>query len=298
MAAESSIRLFQKGWSFRQDGPGNRLVWHLQGCNLRCPWCANPEGLAPAGTLLVNARHLVPAVCPEGAIQGERLDRAVCARCMGGGRRPVCLTVNRNLGVRLSASEHAVSALVAEARAALPLCHSGGGVTLSGGEPTLQFEAVKELLVALRAAGVHAALETNGTHPRLPELFPWVSTLILDLKHHDPARMKAVVGAEGATVLSNLRAAAHHAELWVRVTLVPGFNDAPADLEGFAALFLSLPRERLRVEVLGYHPFARSKWEATGQRYDPALPAEAYPPEARAAVEADLAARGLPTLRT
>ncbi len=295
MVSRSSIRIFQKGWNFREDGPGNRLVWHLQGCNLGCPWCANPEGLAQAGTLVVDPSKIVEAVCPEGAIRGERIDRAVCERCVA---RP-CLTVNRNLGVRLSAQEYPVSALVEEACAARALYHSGGGVTLSGGEPTLQFEAVAELLAALRSEGLHTAIETNGTHPRLPELFPSVSTLIVDVKHPNPVRMKAITGANHAVVMDNLRAAAEqHPELWVRVTLIPGFNDAPADLEGFAELFAALPRERLRVEVLGYHTWARSKWEASGRAYDPALPSEPYAPAARAAIEALFERYGLHVLRT
>ena len=95
------LRIFQKGFNYSQDGPGNRLVYHLQGCNLRCPWCANPEGLSVEG--------------------GER---------------------------------YPVEALVQEVLRSRAMFFDGGGVTLTGGEVTLQFDALKELLTRLHAEGV------------------------------------------------------------------------------------------------------------------------------------------------
>ena len=108
-----TLRIFQKGFHFSQDGPGNRLVYHLQGCNLRCPWCANPEGL-----------------CPEGG------------------------------------TEYTVDALVEEVLRSRMLFFEGGGVTLTGGEATLQFAAVREFLTRLHREeiSIHASKSKCSDH--------------------------------------------------------------------------------------------------------------------------------------
>ena len=104
------IRIFQKGFNFSQDGPGNRLVYHLQGCNLRCPWCSNPEGLALEG------------------------------------------------GTPCSIAE-----LVAEVQRSRMMFFDGGGVTLTGGEVTLQFPAVKEFLTQLHQQGTSSIMTPSST---------------------------------------------------------------------------------------------------------------------------------------
>ena len=91
------MRVFQKGFNFSQDGPGNRLVYHLQGCNLHCPWCSNPEGLSKSG-----------------------------------------------------GTEYSISELMDEVRRSRLMFFSGGGVTLTGGEVTIQFDEVKEFLTQLK----------------------------------------------------------------------------------------------------------------------------------------------------
>ena len=103
------IRCFQKGFNYSQDGRGNRLVLHLQGCNLRCPWCANPEGISPAGALMVDSDWLTAACCPRGAVQNGALDRAMCQACPD---RPC--TVMRQKGIRLSCTEIEVDDLLAQ----------------------------------------------------------------------------------------------------------------------------------------------------------------------------------------
>ena len=258
------LRVFQEGFNYAQDGPGNRLVYHLQGCNLRCPWCANPEGLDPAGTLLVQAEWLTEAVCPHHAIREHRLDRSRCASCTP---RP-CLHERRNQGIRCSARVLTVAALVDQARRSAPLMFDGGGVTLSGGEPTLQFRAVAQLLGQLKAEGFHTALETNGTHPRLPELFPLVDALILDVKHHDDAVLRRVTGVGDAVLRRNLaRACAGHGDLRVRIPVVHGFNDAPGDAERFADAFAALPTDRATFECLPFHEYGKIKWAQCGLPY-------------------------------
>ena len=210
------LHIFQKGFNYSQDGPGNRLVLHLQGCNLRCPWCSNPEGLPRTG------------------------------------------------GTAVSLDE-----LLAQALSCRMMFFDGGGVTLTGGEATGQFDGVKEFLTRLRANGIHTALETNGLHPRLPELFPLVDHLMMDCKHHNPEIHRRVTGASNARTHRNM-ALAMEAGMnpAIRIPLIGGFNASREDARQFAALFRSLGLPgRGTVELLPYHEYGREKYAARGLAY-------------------------------
>ena len=209
------IRYFQKGFNYSQDGPGNRLVYHLQGCGMRCPWCANPEGLDPGG--------------------GKALD---------------------------------VEALLDEALRSRSMFFDGGGVTFTGGEPTLQYEALAGLLEALRGAGIDTAIETNGAHPRLKELLPLIDHLMIDFKQPCPEAHREITGAAQAPVLDNLRAAcAAHPDVVVHIPLVNGYNASGEAIRGFAETLAALRGPNVRVEPLWYHEYGRDKWARLGLPY-------------------------------
>ena len=210
------LRIFQKGFNFSQDGPGNRLVYHLQGCNLRCPWCSNPEGLSLEG------------------------------------------------GKRCSVEE-----IVDEVLRSKTMFFDGGGVTLTGGEVCMQFDAVKELLTRLTNEGIATCIETNGTSPRLPELFPVLDLLIMDVKHYDAQKHKAVTGVSCLQTFRNITAAlAAKQPLALRIPLIGGFNASMEDAAGFAALFkrVGVP-DKATVELLPYHEYGKIKYEELGMAY-------------------------------
>jgi len=199
------------------------------------------------------------------AVRGSVLDRGVCSVC----KCKECVTVNLNEGIRLSCADYPVSALAEEVRASKHLFHGGGGVTLSGGEPTVQFDGIKEFLGLLKADGINTAIETNGTHPKLPELFPLLDVLIVDLKHYDSAKMKASVGLGNTVCLENISMAARlHGNVWLRITLIPGFNDSLQDIEQYVALFRRLPRESISLELISYHEYGKVKWRQCGMEYE------------------------------
>jgi len=206
----NTLYVFQKGFHYSQDGPGNRLVYHLSGCSLSCPWCSNPEGK------------------------------------------------ERQQGKAYSLDE-----LVTEAISAKPMFFEGGGVTLTGGEATEQFPAVKEFLTRLKDAGIHTCMETNGTHPRLPELSPLIDYLIMDVKHPADADHRRVIGISNRQILANLDTLGNR-QLAVRIPLIGGFNDSPETAEAFAQL---LKNRNITVELLRYHEYGRSKYEALGIPY-------------------------------
>lgn len=210
------IRIFQKGFNYSQDGPGNRLVFHLQGCNLHCPWCSNPEGLS----------------------------------CTG--------------GQTLSVEE-----LARQADSARMMFFDGGGVTLTGGEVTMQFEAVKALLTLLKEKKIHTAIETNGCHVRLPELYPLVDHLIMDCKHYDSEIHRQVTGLSCGMAHENLAIAISSGlRPAVRIPLIGGFNASEADAAGFAHLFrdLGLPGKGT-LELLTYHEYGKEKYARLGMEY-------------------------------
>jgi len=105
--------IFRSGFHTDQDGPGNRLVWHLQGCNLHCPWCTNPEGGAVGGVLLCSGTPAADT-CPRGATTAGKLDRDQCASCH---ERP-CLHEARGRGLSWSSVECSVDEMMAEAERA------------------------------------------------------------------------------------------------------------------------------------------------------------------------------------
>ncbi len=208
------MQIFQKGFNFSQDGPGNRLVYHLQGCNLRCPWCSNPEGLT-----------------------------------LSGGK------------------EYSVEEIVEEVLRSRIMFFDGGGVTLTGGEVTMQFAEVKELLTRLHENGIHTCIETNGICSRLPELFPALDLLIMDIKHWNLETHKAVTGASNALTIQNIRTAlASGQALALRIPLIGGFNASLGDAKAFAALLSSM-EGKFTVELLPYHEYGKDKYQSLDMAY-------------------------------
>ena len=229
----SSLRIIQKGFNYSQDGPGNRLVYHLQGCNLRCPWCANPEGLSLVGCVMQIKD-------PEsGRVRKKR-----------------------------SFQEYSLEEICEEVMRSRMLFFEGGGVTFTGGEPTMQFEPLRELMERLKSREIHIAMENNGTHPRLMELLPLVDYLILDFKHPDAGVHKRVTGASNERTRENLeKILASGRGVALRIPLVHGFNDTPEALEGFLGFFHSNPMDKATLEILPYHEYGRDKWEQCGMEY-------------------------------
>ena len=239
------IKYFQKGFNYAQDGPGNRLVYHLQGCNLRCPWCSNPEGMFNKGE---------------------------------------CHTVT-------------VEELIDEAVRAKPMFFEGGGVTFTGGEATLQFEALKAALAGLQVAGISTALETNGTSPRLPELFDRLDHLIIDLKHPDDARHRTLTGLGNRQIKQNIiEAAASGCPLLVRMPLIGGVNTDPETRELAIRFFETVAGKNVSFELLKYHEYGKDKWQQCGLTY---TVTNAFVPETlRQEMEQAMKQRGLRVIRT
>ncbi len=260
-----TLKIFQKGFNYSQDGQGNRLVYHLQGCNMSCMWCANPEGMKMDGVIYTDKDWIEDALCPKGAVKEGELDRMICGRCTD----RECLSVkHRSKGIRLSCEERTVDEVYEEIVRSRPMFYDGGGVTFTGGEATMQFEPLKSLLIRLKEVGIHTAVETNGSHPGLPKLFPYIDQLIMDCKHWDGEKHKKYTGVSIETVLCNLKAAARdHGRVDIRIPLIGGVNDSEEDMEKFVSLFQTLGGSGVTFEILKYHEFGKNKWKQCGWTY-------------------------------
>lgn len=265
-------RIFNLQRFSTRDGPGIRTTVFLKGCPLACRWCHNPEGMRSAAELLAHPARCIGCdaclrVCPRGvavpAGLGSGLEPGVesCEAC--GACVEVCPTGAREI----AGEELDVPGLIAAvSRDRVFYEESGGGVTFSGGEPLQQSAFALAGLAACRDEGFHTAVDTCGrVEPGVLEAAADLTDLILfDLKCVDSDRHLEATGSRSEPILDNLlRLARGRVPIWLRVPLIPGFNDDAAELERMAEFATRLPAVE-SVHVLPYHRLGRDRRERLG----------------------------------
>lgn len=255
------------------DGPGLRTSVFLKGCDLRCPWCQNPEGLQLRTQLWYFEKKCIRclrclAACPRGALSQDsaqrgaiRIDRERCDLC--GKCVEVCparaLVFDSR---RMSAAE--VMEVVRRDR--VFYAASGGGVTLSGGDPLVQHGFALELLEASRREGLHTVVESclYAEQAIVSSLDEAVDLWIVDMKLRDPEAHRRCTGADNAVILANLEMlAAQRKSLLVRIPLIPGLTALEENLRRIAVFLKGLKTEP-PVELLNYNPLAEDKYRLLG----------------------------------
>lgn len=257
------------------DGPGIRTTVFLKGCMLRCLWCHNPESHSPRPQLMLYAEKCIGCGecvrrCPnelhsfseDGLHRIDRVSCTACGICAEG-----CAGALEIVGREASVEE--ILAEVEKDRRFYE--NSGGGLTVSGGEPLMQPAFTLALLREAKARGLHTCLETCGFAPweKIEALIPYVDLFLWDVKETDDALHREFTGVSCEPILQNLRRLSDAGgKIVLRCPLIPGYNDRPQHLTAIGALAEELDGV-LRVDIEPYHPLGKSKSESLGKTYAP-----------------------------
>ncbi len=259
------------------DGPGIRSIVFLKGCPLKCQWCANPESQHRQPELAYNDYKCIGTseckycltICPAEAIQknGDKIqiDRQLCTNC--GLCADSCPSKALNMyGKSMSVNEvlHTVE------QDSIFYSRSGGGMTLSGGEPLLQADFATELLKEAKRRRINTTIETCGyaDWEKVEQVCQYVDNILFDLKSMDSGKHKEFTGVPNEKILDNFQRLCHHfpnTPMTVRTPVIPGFNDTEQDI--FAILNFIKGISQVRYELLGYHRLGEPKYNYLGKDY-------------------------------
>jgi pyruvate formate lyase activating enzyme len=258
------------------DGPGIRTTVFLKGCPLQCAWCSNPESQLLLPQLAYfqdkcNDCGNCLTLCPLGAITQNVSQKSVnvdFALCDGCGK---CASNCIPQALVMMGESKTASQIAAEVIKDKPFySRSGGGVTLSGGEPLAQAAFSAEILRLCKNASIHTAIQTCGYADKadFDLLLPYLDLVIFDLKLMDTASHQKWIGKPNTLILENLAYLnAKNKEIVLQIPLVPGVNDSVKNLTTSFQLAKSLASVT-GVSLLVYHPLGAIKYARMGRTYE------------------------------
>ncbi len=257
------------------DGPGYRTVVFLKGCLLDCDWCHNPEGKRRYPEVIPYISNCTKCgecieVCPtEALILDEdgipRIDKALCSTCLQ------CVKACRFDALICWGRIVTVAEVMADVEKDKAFFkNSGGGLTVSGGEPMAQPDFVYGLLKASKDAGIGTALDTCGHAPweDIKRVLKYTDLILFDIKSVDNDVHRDYAGLGNALILENVKKiAATGINMRIRVPIIPNRNDSKESLLATAKFIEGLGDSVQGVDLLPYHPYAGSKYQAFGMEY-------------------------------
>lgn len=241
------------------DGPGIRKLVFFKGCPLNCSWCHNPEGISFRKELMVSQVACIQCgKCKEICIHDEC---EACGKCVG-----ICpLRLRKVCGQETEAQELAEKLLKGKE----VLINSGGGITISGGEPLAQPDFLFDLLKQLKP--LHIAVETSGyaSGSIFQKMVSMVDLVLMDVKHTDPKIHKKYTGIDNSLILENLKFLCQSSiDFCIRIPLIPGVNDTRENME-MTALLIKDSKYLKQVELLPYHQTAGAKYPMVNKIFSP-----------------------------
>ena len=279
------------------DGPGIRTIVFLKGCPLSCLWCCNPESQRKEPDVMYDAKKCVGCgkcmkACVHGAIGPGNTTWVDRSKCVGCGE---CVNVCPTGALTLKGEVMTVSEVIHVLRRdAHYFRKSGGGITLSGGEPLMQWKYARELLKACKAQGWDTAIETTGygSEEAIEAVIPYLDLVLLDCKSTDPVVHKRVTGVSNELIQKNARKIVSMAnKVIIRVPTIPTVNASEEEFHRIAEYAKSLGVDT--VHVLPYHTLGQSKYEMLGKAYAMGYEIKSLPREEAAVYQQVVESHGL-----
>jgi len=253
------------------DGPGIRDVIFMKGCPLKCAWCCNPEAQDPNPEIFFNKNKCIGfnncgdciTVCSEGAIIQSNdeitIKRKLCNNC------GECADICPSKALIHVGKYYTVEEVIAQISTDFPFfTRSGGGVTISGGEPLFQCEFVSSLLKKLKDLGIHTTIETSGhgTWDKLEKIAYYTDLIYYDIKHLDTELHKIYTGVSNELILENIKKLEQHypdVPIIVRTPVINGFNSTESDIKNIIDYVKKITNVQ-KYELMPYHSFGESKY--------------------------------------
>lgn len=253
------------------DGPGIRTIVFLKGCPLSCLWCCNPESQSIKPVIMYNEKNCIHCgrcinVCKQKAINPqnkELIDRNLCIGC------GECANICPASALVLKGNKMTVEQVIKELKKdATNYRRSGGGITISGGEPLVQSKFAAELLKACKAQGWHTAIETTGYSKTdaIEKMFPYIDLALMDIKSADSEIHKKYTGVSNEVILKNALKISNFTKTVVRIPTIPYVN---ATKEGITAIckFVKTMNNVDTIHLLPYHTYGENKYDLLGKEY-------------------------------